>query len=72
MNINENLIKIGKTLGKLLLNGVIRPKLDTHAILLLVKFAQWDHLNAKNIVLKNKCILVTLNSMVSMATHRAI
>ena len=36
------------------------------------KIVQWGHVNAENIVCKNKHILVMCNSMVSMATHNVI
>ena len=36
------------------------------------KSVQWDHLNTRNIVCKNKHILVMCNCMVSMATHNTI
>ena len=36
------------------------------------KIVQWGHLNARNIVCKNKHILVMCNCMVSMATHNVI
>ena len=36
------------------------------------KIVQWGHVNARNIVCKNKHILVMCNCMVSMATHNVI
>ena len=36
------------------------------------KIVQWGYLNARNIVCKNKHILVMCNCMVSIATHNVI
>ena len=48
----------GKTLCILISKGVIRPTLN-RTFHYECKFVHYDHLNTKNIVLKNKCPLVT-------------
>ena len=40
--------------------------------LMKFKIVHWGHVNARNIVCKNKHILVMCNCMVSMATHYVI
>ena len=60
MNINENLKMKEKALGKLVSKRVI---------IMCVNLFNVTTQMPKNIILKNKCTLVILNLMVSMATH---
>ena len=57
MNIYDNLKDREKTLDILESQGVIRPITNTSDIFDGCKFVQWNHLDAKNSVLKNKSIL---------------
>ena len=59
MNINENLKMREKTLGKLVFKGLIRPKFNTLDILLWVYLFNGTIQMPKNIVQKNKSILIT-------------